>query len=335
MLPSGCSPGVLARLDSIALDEENRPGGGQGTAPGSTPVHLVTILYNSERALRPFLDSLLAQDMRDWRLTAVDNASTDGAARVIGELADSRVDIVRNAVNLGFAKAANQGLRHAARRGAGFSVLINNDTAFAPDFLRKFLAARDRLDAGVISPRIMYLDDPERSWYAGGHFDRNYILKNVHETFDPADPQEWREVGFASGCCLGITRQVLDTVGLLDESFFVYWEDSDFSLRLAAAGIPIVYVRDPFIYHEGGGSSSGEHTPAYNRLYYRSYMQMLRKHHGLRYAVRAMARILALAGRQQGASRHGLLVLAQAMARGLMAPLVPVPRLDAGGGTQP
>lgn len=295
-------------------------------------MHLVTILYNSERALRPFLDSLLAQDMRDWRLTATDNASTDGAAEMIAALADPRIDIVRNAANLGFAKAANQGLRHAARCGAGFSVLINNDTVFAPDFLARFLAARDRLDAGVIAPRIMHLDDRDKSWYAGGHFQRDYILRNIHERFDPDDGREWRHVEFASGCCLGITREVLDAVGLLDESFFVYWEDSDYCLRLNAAGIPIIYVRDPVMFHEVGGSSEGEHTPAYNRLFYRSYMQMLRKHRGLRYAARSMARILALQWRRPGTTRHQLLVLLQSMARGMAARLLPVPRLDAKDG---
>ncbi len=295
----------------------------------AVPVHLVTILYNSESSLHFFLSSLLSQDMRNWKLTAIDNASTDTAPRIIQEIADDRIMIVRNATNLGFAKAANQGLKLAARSGAEFSILINNDTVFESDFLGSFVEARNRLQAHVIAPRIMQMNDPAKSWYAGGHFEQDWILANHHDPFDAADRTEWRKVEYASGCCLGVTRQVLETVGLLDESFFVYWEDADYCLRLKAAGIPIFYVRDPFMLHEGGGASDGENTPAHNCRFYRSHMQMLRKHCGMRYAARAMARILLRERERSGTSRAELLTLANAMARGLVARMVPPARLEA------
>src|SRR5689334_11994830 len=106
-------------------------------------VSLVVVLYNSGDLLRTYLDSLLAQDMRDWRLIAVDNASRDGSAAMVADLADPRVTLLRNDANLGFARAVNQGLREAARDpDADFFVLMNTDTAFAPDFLRRLLDMR-------------------------------------------------------------------------------------------------------------------------------------------------------------------------------------------------
>jgi GT2 family glycosyltransferase len=261
-------------------------------------------------------------------LVVIDNASRDAAPEIIQGIVDPRITLLRNKTNTGFAKAANRGLRFAAQDGADFTILINNDTTFESDFLRRFLAARSRLGADVIAPRIMNSAKPSEAWYAGGHFEQSWVLANVHESFDAADPAEWRIVEYASGCCLGLTRRVLEKVGLFDESFFVYWEDADLCQRLAASDTPIHYVRDPFMLHEGGGASGGEHTPAHHRLFYRSQMQFLRKHRGMRYAVASMARLLMREKDRPGSTLSGLWVIARAMLEGLRAPLKEPAKLD-------
>ena len=203
-------------------------------APPGT-VYIVTVLYNSAGVLPRFITSLAAQTHTDWRLIAVDNNSHDGSPDQLNALADPRIQVIRNHANLGFARATNRGLQQALDEGGGFAIIMNNDTAFAPDFLAGFLAARDALQADAITPRIMYLRTPAKAWYAGGHFEDEWIFKSVHEEIEPANPQPSRLVDFASGCCLGITRTALERVGLLDERFFVYWEDTDYCLRLKAA----------------------------------------------------------------------------------------------------
>ena len=291
-------------------------------------VHLITILYNSEPSIRTFLNSLMSQDLDEWRLVVVDNASRDAALKMVKGVADPRITILPNETNTGFAKAANKGLRYAAQDGADFMILINNDTSFGSSFLRHFLDARNTLGAEVIAPRIMDTANPTEAWYAGGHFERNWVLANVHEKFDSVDITESRTVEYASGCCLGLTRRVLEKVGLFDESFFVYWEDADFCLRLAASEIPIYYVRDPFMLHDGGGASGGEHTPAHHHLFYRSQMQFLRKSHGMGYAVAALGRILLREKGRPGSSPSGLWVMVRAMLEGLWAPLKQPVKLD-------
>ncbi len=297
--------------------------------PAVPRLHLVTVLFNGEGSLRPFLDSLLAQELRDWRLIAIDNASADQTCRVVDAYPDDRITLVRNAVNLGFAKAANQGFRLAAGQGGAFFVLINSDTTFAPNFLGGLIDAHDRLPAGVLAPRIMCLEDPEKAWYVGAHFRRGWMFEQVDDAYDPNDTTEWRQVEFASGCCLGVPREVLRQVGLLDESFFVYWEDADFCLRLGEAGIPIYYLREPSALHLGQGSFGGAFTPAASRLYFRSNMQFLRKHCGMRYALRCMVRLLLRERGRPDRGRGRLLPMAAGMARGLAAPLVAVGGLDA------
>jgi len=143
-------------------------------------------------------------------------------------------------------------LRAAAAEGGEFFVLINNDTAFGPDFCGASSLCVAELRAGVIAPRIMRLDNPELCWYAGGSLQNGWLFLNIHHhEHDPnAGPAAVR-VDFASGCCLGIDRSVLEQVGLLDESFFVYWEDTDFCMRLKTLDIPILYVSEPSCFMRG------------------------------------------------------------------------------------
>ncbi|WP_270937360.1 glycosyltransferase family 2 protein [Falsiroseomonas oryzae] len=291
-------------------------------------VWLVTILYNSAEALPAFLGCLRAQTHGEWRLVAVDNASRDEGAAILEAAGDPRVTVLRNGRNLGFAAAVNQGLRHAAAaRDGDVFLLLNNDTRFAPDFLAELLAARERHAAEVLAPRVMRLDDPGVSWYAGGDIDDGWVLHNTHDVHDEADATPHRLVGFASGCCLLLTRRVLDTVGLLDESFFVYWEDTDLSIRLGRAGIPIHYVRDPFLLHEGGGSSGGPRSPVVVRLFNRHHILLIRKYQGRAAALRSVARLLAKKLRQPHTHHGAWRDVVPAMLGGLVAPLKPVPRL--------
>ncbi len=294
-------------------------------------VHLITILYKSEVSLPTFLDSLQAQDLKGWRLHVIDNASPDNSLRIVRERGDPRITVINNEKNLGFAKAANQGMRAGIAAGGEFLVLINNDTVFSPDFLWRLVKVRSGLPAGVIAPRVMHREQPDESWYAGGSLDNSWLFTNVHHNYNATNSSAAVEVDFAPGCCLGISQEVLRKIGLLDESFFVYWEDTDFCLRLKKAGIKIFYVPEPFLLHSGGESSGGEHSPAYMTLYYRSYMQVLRKHFGLRRAIGTMVRLLLLERSRKKRDLRAMSIMAKAMVLGLSAPMVPQVGLNENG----
>ena len=289
---------------------------------GAPAIHLVTILYNSAESLPAFLDSLLAQDMPNWHLHVINNASPDASVSIFAGRPDPRITVICNTKNLGFAKAANQGLRSAHAAGAEFLVLINNDTSFGPDFLRRLITAHAQSNAPVVAPRIMRRDQPDKPWYAGGRLDYGWVFTNIHHEHDPAGSPAPVQVDFAPGCCLGISRDVLEQVGLLDESFFVYWEDTDFCLRLKSLGIPIMYLPEPNLLHDGGAASGGEFSPTYMRLYYRSYMQLLRKHFGRPKAIRTMLRLLLRENSRPNRDVRKLHTMVRAMLAGLGAPLI-------------
>ena len=290
-------------------------------------VYVLTVLYNSAPQLPAFLAGLRTQDHAAWKLIAVDNASADNGADLLEAAGDARICVQRNSANTGFARATNQALRTAAASGADLFLLLNNDVELAPDFLSHLLQAREKLDSQVLAPRIMHADEPGVAWYAGGHLHYEWAFQNVHEPYDPADTRTSRPVSFASGCCLLLTRGVLERVGLLDERFFVYWEDTDYCLRLNAAGIRIDYVAEPVLNHHAGASSGGQFSPGYTRLFYRSYIQLLRKHFGLRQALRTAARLIARDAGRSNRNTRQLARMTAAMARGFVAPTRPTPPL--------
>jgi GT2 family glycosyltransferase len=271
-------------------------------------------------------ECLHRQSFTDWRLVLIDNDPADGAGQALLGKGDPRVSLHINASNEGFARAVNRGLRQAASEGGERSLLLNPDVSFAPDFLARLMERWTALGAEVITPRVMYQNNPDVAWYAGGSLDYEWIFRNRQDPYDPSGPGE-RLVGFASGCCLGLSHKVLREVGLLDESFFVYWEDTDFCLRLSIAGKQIQYVNEPFLLHQVSASSGGERSPAALRLYYRCYAQLIRKHFGAGVVIRTMMRVVAKEiGRKGQASGHVRRVIA-ALLLGLATPLRPVPRL--------
>jgi GT2 family glycosyltransferase len=286
------------------------------------------ILYRTATPLPHFLDCLSAQGMQDWHLVVVDNASPDESYDIVFRRAEPRVSIIRNKRNLGFAAAANQGLRAGFALGVPLCVLMNIDTSFGPEFLEQFVAARNKLDAAVIAPRIMHADRPSEAWYAGGHFENGWTFQNIHDPYDPARESGPRVVEFASGCCLGLTRATLANIGMLDESFFVYWEDVDLSLRLTQAGVSIWYVPHLVLLHAGAGASDGPFSPAHVSLYYCSYVTLLRKHFGVARAVQIMLRSF---GKELERPRHRQMPFVRltiAMLRGFAVRLRPIPLLD-------
>ena len=284
---------------------------------GAARIHIIAVLYNSAEPLPGFLACLNAQVMDDWRLIAVDNASTDGSADLVEAQGDPRFRVIRNVGNLGFARGSNQGIEAAAEEGGELFLLFNTDTMFEADFLHRLLAMRSQTAAGVLAPRIMYAENPEEAWYAGGHFEADWVFRNIHEPFDPAAPQLPRAVEFASGCCLLLTRLVLEKVGLLDEAFFVYWEDTDFCLRLKQHGLPIVYVPDIVILHEGGVSSGGDYGPQHSKLFNASWVRLLRKHFGLITALATIARLVRAEAARPPARRGSIPWLGYTLMLGL------------------
>ena len=227
-------------------------------------VAIILVNYNSCAETLACLQSLRQVSYADRSVYVVDNASED-----VSELREAlkeypEVRLLALPENGGFSAGNNAAIRKALDDGADYILLLNNDTEVTPDFLTRLLSlAEQKPNAGIVTGKILYFSEPDRIWYAGGEvlFDRGSIIHcRYNEQLLPKEDEEKeqpRRITFATGCLMLIPAEVLRKVGLLSEEYFLYSEDSDYSLRVLQAGYEIWYEPQAVIYHKVGASSKG------------------------------------------------------------------------------
>jgi hypothetical protein len=208
-----------------------------GSPSAETPsVFAVIITWNQRDETLDCLASLGRATHPNLRLIVVDNGSNDGTAESI-RAEYPVVEILRNETNRGFAAAVNQGTQLALAQGADFVFWLNNDTVVEPDALAALLAEAGREGAGILIPLITYFDQPQVVWSAGAGLNP-LTLEIRGNTLGAIDRGQWRDVldrQHATACASLIPRATLEKVGLLDERFFYYYDDADYSLRVTRA----------------------------------------------------------------------------------------------------
>jgi len=240
-------------------------------------VSIIIVNYNTPEETKDCLRSL--DDLETWgfdyQILVVDNGSKEPLKFSANFLRHHpRVELITSASNLGFTGGNNLGIKHAANHyDSDYFLLLNSDTIVSKDFLKElYLMAKNDPKIGLMSPKIYfhkgyeYQKDsylPEQLgnviWYAGGKIDWSNII-SFHIGVDEVDRDQFneaRETDFATGCCMLISREVVERIGTLDNRFFLYSEDVDYSLRVKRAGLKIYYCPSASIYHKIASSTGG------------------------------------------------------------------------------
>lgn len=209
----------------------------------------------------------------ELRITVVDNGSTDNSASNIERFVNrkSHIVILKNSKNLGFAEGNNVGIKYALKNGADYVVVLNNDTRVDPTMLIRIIkVARKYPDFGAASPKIFFEkgfefhkerykseDLGKVIWYAGGEIDWDNVYGKTLgvDEVDKGQFGESQETAFATGTCMFLSRKALEKVGLFDERYFMYYEDTDLSMRIKRGGFKVLYVPDAIIWHKVAQSS--------------------------------------------------------------------------------
>lgn len=229
-----------------------------------------------------------------FEIIAVDNNSQDGTVEML-QTEFPKVRLIRNDHNAGFARPTNQALRVS---GGKYALLLNNDTVILPNALDQLVAFMDaHPDVGICTPKVLNRDGTlqkqcRRSFatpwdlfcYFSGLsrlFPKSRLFARYLVTYE--DENTVHSVDAVSGSCMLIRRQVIDQIGLLDERFFAYQEDTDYCFRCHQAGWNIYYYPPAQIIHYA--SQGGSRVNPYRSIYewHRSYLLYYRKNLASRY----------------------------------------------------
>lgn len=240
-------------------------------------VNIILLNWNGLKDTLECLESLQKIDYDNYEIIIVDNNSSGADVKTIRErFGDYIKQIIVNKSNLGFSGGNNVAIDLAIESDADVVLLLNNDTIVERDFLsRLVMASKDHPDAGILTPMINYYDNKAVIWSAGGEISK---IKASGFSFGYNNKDKFYRKNyyctFASGCCMYIKKEVFTKIGLFDEKYFLYLEDTDFCYRTNKAGFKILYVGRSTIYHKVQSTTSRENTllPIYyslrNRLYF-------------------------------------------------------------------
>jgi GT2 family glycosyltransferase len=222
-------------------------------------VSVIVVNWNGREYLGECLDSLCRQTFPDFEVIVVDNGSTDGSVEYLESQFPGFARILRNAENRGFSGGNNQGIKAARGR---YIALLNNDAQADRDWLKALMQAMQadhRL--GMLASKI-YLQGKPRIIDNVGHLIFRDGLNRGRGRLEEDHGQfnEKEEVLFPSGCAALYRREMLEEIGLFDEDFFAYGDDTDIGLKGRLAGWKCLYIPQAVVYHRYS-RSSGSYSP--------------------------------------------------------------------------
>ena len=222
---------------------------------GNPLVVAVVLVYDRWDHLPRCLAALAASSYPNLRVLVVDNGSAvppppDVAVRTAG------FETLRIPRNLGYAGGNNVGIRRARELGAAHVLLVNDDAYVSPDVVAGLVAAM-AADAAVAAagPLVLYARRPGVIQSAGGLWDRRRLW-NAHRGEEEPDRGQYPgilDADYVDGCCVLLRASALGEAGLLDEGFFLYFEELELCHRLRDRGFRCVVVPSVRVEHEGGG----------------------------------------------------------------------------------
>jgi N-acetylglucosaminyl-diphospho-decaprenol L-rhamnosyltransferase len=252
---------------------------------------VVLVSYNTKELLCKCLNSLLA-NFKSSRpeIIVVDNCSQDGSVEMV-KIDFPDVTLMRNESNVGFARATNQGIR--ASHGK-YILLLNPDTLIVGNAIDEILDwMESHQEVGICGPQLLNGDGTiQRSVFS---FPSLLTVTFVHllPFLTPINRllriEEFRDhktsqvVQCVSGACFMIRRDVINSVGLLDERFFLNAEEMDFCFRTKLDGWKVYYLAEAKVVHYGGKSSESNPTFGFiefhraQHLYYAKYFGRLKQ----------------------------------------------------------
>lgn len=256
-------------------------------------VSIIVLSFNTIDLLAETLESVGNDPL--WEIVVVDNGSTDGSLEMV-QKKFTKVKLIHNRENKGFAAACNQGIRATESE---YVMLLNSDVLVEKGVIAKmvgYLAEHD--EAGVITPKVVLPNGKvdlachrgmPTPWNALCYFlgleklwPTSKLFSGYHQLYKGLE--SIHQVGATSATAMLVKREVIENVGLLDEQFFFYAEDLDWCKRIAEAGYQIMYYPLAQVTHlksqSGKANNTNKESQRQSQLYfYETMKQFYRKHY--------------------------------------------------------
>jgi len=170
-----------------------------------------------------------------------------------------KVSLIQSGFNGGYGHGNNIGIKYALKNNADYILVLNNDTIVTPNFLEPMVAMCEKdKNIGIASGKIYYYDRPDTLWFNGGKFD-TFTGKVKHNNFNEKDIDlvSNESITFITGCMWLIPKKIFEDVGFINEEYFMYVEDLEFTQRVLKKGYKLAVSEKSHILHKVGNASGG------------------------------------------------------------------------------
>ena len=217
-------------------------------------ISIIIVNWNGKKWLEKCFTSLSQQTYKNFEIIFVDNNSHDDSVAYIKKHFP-KTKIILNKDNRGFAGGNNDGLKTASGE---YILLLNNDTWSPKDFLEKFIQAFDEIpNAGCVQSKMVLLADPRKTDLVGSYWTDSSFLYYYGYQKDVDIKKFNTSMPFFTnkGASVMIPRKVIDELGLFDDDFWCYYEETDFCHKVWLAGYECWYYPKAVVHHAGGGTA--------------------------------------------------------------------------------
>jgi GT2 family glycosyltransferase len=242
-------------------------------------VAIVIVNWNQQALTEECFNSLQKVKYLNFKVILVDNGSIDGSIEYLMKKFPKNHYILSKK-NLGFSGGNNLGIKYALDEGFEYVYLLNNDTEVDPLFLNEIVLELEKdKNIGVAGSTVFYYKPSDIIWYAGGH--ANWISGDM---VDPRignkldlNKHSTEDVDEVAGAGMIIRSKALKEVGLLDERFFIYFEETDLCQRIIKKGYRVIWAPKSKVWHKVS-MAFGEHSPVMIYLMTRNRFLFMKKH---------------------------------------------------------
>ncbi|MCX8128610.1 MAG: glycosyltransferase family 2 protein [Clostridia bacterium] len=246
---------------------------------------IIILTYNGIKNTIDCIESLKKQTYKNYDIVLVDNKSEDYTVEIV-KARFRNVLVIENMENLGYAGGNNVGLSYCISMGYKYVFVINNDITLEPDALEKLIHfSESHNDVCVVGPVNHSFFNKEET-----QFLYSSLLMEKYEFRVYTDAENGRkeyETDYVNGAAMLIKTQVLKDIGLFDDNYFLFWEESDLCLRIRRHGYKCMVLTDSVIYHKESASfSDTNYSPLKNYYLQRNKLYFFKKNFSTSYNFR-------------------------------------------------